>query len=107
MYYSAFWVTLRDELHLASAYYIPYPLFLSLLLMFTLYSTFSLSVYKEKVKEHELELALMTQNYNHIDEKVQQQRRSLHDTRQLLRNLSTLVRDGSREDILKYIDGIG
>ena len=102
--YSAFWVTLRDELHLASAYYIPYPLFLSLLLMFTLYSTFSLSVYKEKVKEHELELALMTQNYNHIDEKVQQQRRSLHDTRQLLRNLSTLVRDGSREDILKYID---
>ena len=89
---------------LASAYYIPYPLFLSLLLMFTLYSTFSLSVYKEKIKEHELELALMTQNYNHIDEKMQQQRRSLHDTRQLLRNLSTLARDGSREDILKYID---
>ncbi|MBR3245540.1 MAG: hypothetical protein IKF90_23050, partial [Parasporobacterium sp.] len=102
--YSAFWVSFRDEYHLASIYYIPYPLFLSLLLMFTLYSTFSLSVYKEKIKEHELELALMRQNYNHIDEKMQQQRRSLHDTRQLLRNLSALVRDGSREDILKYID---
>ena len=32
--YSAFWVSLRDEYHLASACYIPYSLFLSLLLMF-------------------------------------------------------------------------
>jgi hypothetical protein len=102
--YSAFWVSLRDEYHLASAYYIPYSLFLSLLLMFTLYSIFSLSVSKEKNRKHELELALMRQNYNHIDEKMQQQRRSLHDTRQLLRNLSTLAKEGSKEELLKYIN---
>ena len=102
--YSAFWVSLRDEYHLASAYYIPYSLFLSLLLMFTLYSIFSLSVSKENNRKHELELALMRQNYNHIDEKMQQQRRSLHDTRQLLRNLSTLAKEGSKEELLKYID---
>lgn len=102
--YSAFWVSVRDAYHLPSASYIPYSLFLSLLLMFTLYSTFRLSVSKEKIREHELELALMRQNYSHIDEKMRQQRRSLHDTRQLLRNLLALARDGSKEDILKYIE---
>ena len=102
--YSALWIQLRDTLQLSFVYFIPFSLFLSVLLIFTFYFTINLSVFKAKSAEQAMELALMRQNYTHIEENIGQQKRALHDTRQLLRNISTLAKDGTREDLLKYID---
>ena len=102
--YSALWIRLRDTLQLSSVYFIPFALFLSVLLIFTFYCTINLSVFKARSAEQELELALMRQNYNHIEENIGQQKRALHDTRQLLRSISALAKDGTKEELLKYID---
>ncbi len=102
--YASFWVELRDRLQLGFEYFIPYSLFLSLLLMLTFYSTIRFSVTKSRNAEQALELALMQQNYHHIDESMQQQKQALHDMRQLLRSISAIARDGTREELLKYLD---
>lgn len=102
--YSALWIQLRDALGLSSVYFIPFSLFLSLLLIFTFYCTINLSVFKARSAEQAVELALMRQNYDHIEKNIGQHRRALHDTRQLLRSISALAKDGTREDLLKYID---
>ena len=102
--YSALWIQLRDALRLSFVYFIPFSLFLSLLLIFTFYCTINLSVFKARSAQQSVELALMRQNYDHIEENIGQHKRALHDTRQLLRNISTLAKDGTREDLLKYID---
>jgi hypothetical protein len=102
--YSALWIQLRDVLRLSFVYFIPFSLFLSLLLIFTFYCTINLSVFKARSAQQSVELALMRQNYDHIEENIGQHKRALHDTRQLLRNISTLAKDGTREDLLKYID---
>jgi hypothetical protein len=102
--YSALWIQLRDALRLNFVYFIPFSLFLSLLLIFTFYCTINLSVFKARSAQQSVELALMRQNYDHIEENIGQHKRALHDTRQLLRNISTLAKDGTREDLLKYID---
>ena len=102
--YSALWVQLRDTLQLGFSYYIPFSLFLSVLLIFTFYCTINLSVFKARSAEQTVELALMRQNYNHIEENIRQQKRALHDTRQLLRNISVLAREETTENLLKFID---
>ena len=102
--YTALWIKLRDTLQLSSVYYVPFSLFLSLLLIFTFYCTINLSVFKARSAEQALELALMRQNYKHVEENIRQQKRALHDTRQLLRSISALARDGTKETLLKYID---
>ena len=102
--YSALWIKLRDTLHLSFVYYIPFSLFLSILLIFTFYFTINLSVFKARSAEQTVELALMKQNYTHIEENIEQQKRALHDTRQLLRSVSALAKDGTKEELLKYID---
>jgi len=102
--YSALWIKLRDTLRLSFVYYIPFALFLSLLLGFTFYSIINLSVFKAKNAEQAVELALMRQNYEHIEENIQQQKRALHDTRQLLRNIISLAKDGTNEKLLTYLN---
>lgn len=102
--YSALWIKLRDALSLSSVYYIPFSLFLSGLLIFTFYCTINLSVFKARNAEQAVELALMRQSYTHIEENMQQQKRALHDTRQLLRNIAALAKDGTKDGLLKYID---
>ena len=102
--YTSLWVELRDRLQLGFQYFIPYSLFLSLLLMFTFYSTIRLSVTKSRNAEQALELALMQQNYHHIEENMQQQKQALHDMRQLLRSISAIARGGTKEELLKYLD---
>ncbi len=102
--YSALWIQLRDALRLSFVYFIPFSLFLSLLLIFTFYCTINLSVFKARSAQQSVELALMRQNYDHIEENIGQHKRALHDTRQLLRSISALAKDGTREDLLKYID---
>ena len=102
--YSALWIKLRDTLQLSFVYFIPFSLFLSVLLIFTFYFTINLSVFKARSAEQAVELALTRQDYEHIKENIDRQKRALHDTRQLLRNISALARDGTREDLLKYID---
>lgn len=102
--YSALWIRLRDAFQLSFVYFIPFSLFLSILLMFTFYFTINLSVFRARSAEQAVELALMRQNYTHIEENICQQKRALHDTRQLLRNISTLARDGTKDDLLRYID---
>ena len=39
-----------------------------------------------------------------MKEKIEQQKRAMHDTRQLLRNAGTLAKEGKQEELLKYID---
>lgn len=102
--YSALWIKLRDTLQLSFVYFIPFSLFLAVLLIFTFYFTINLSVFKARSAEQAVELALMRQNYEHIEESIGQQKRALHDTRQLLRSISALAKDGTKEDLLKYID---
>ena len=102
--YSALWIRLRDALQLSFVYFIPFSLFLSILLMFTFYYIINLSVFRARSAEQAVELALMRQNYNHIEENIRQQKRALHDTRQLLRSVWTLAKDGTREDLLKYVE---
>lgn len=102
--YGALWVRLRDAHQLSFAYYIPFSLFLSVLLIVTFYFTINLSVFKARNAEQALELALMRQNYDHVEESMQQQRRALHDTRQLLRNISAIAKDATREELLHYLD---
>ena len=102
--YSALWVRLRDTLRLSFLYFIPFSLFLSSLLIFTFYSKISLSVSKARNREQAVELALMRQNYTYIEENIQQQKRALHDTRQLLRNISGIAKNEPKETLLKYID---
>lgn len=102
--YSALWVKLRDTLQLSSLYFIPFSLFLSILLVFTFYCTINLSVFKARSAEQELELALMRQDHKHIEENMRQQKRALHDTRQLLRSIASLAKDGTKEDLMKYLD---
>ena len=102
--YSALWIRLRDTLQLSFIYFIPFSLFLSILLIFTFYFTINLSVVKARSAEQDVELALMRQNYTHIEENIRQQKRALHDTRQLLRSISALAKDGTKEELLKYLD---
>ena len=102
--YASLWVELRDRFQLGFQYFIPYSLFLSLLLMFTFFSTIRLAVTKSRNAEQALELALMQQDYHHIEESMQQQRQALHDMRQLLRSISAIARDGTKEELLKYLD---
>jgi len=102
--YSALWIKLRDTLQLSFVYFIPFSLFLSILLIFTFYFTINLSVFKARSAEQAVEIALMRQNYTHIEENIEQQKRALHDTRQLLRSISALAKDGTKEELLKYID---
>lgn len=102
--YSALWVRLRDTLQLSFVYYIPFALFLSILLIFTFYCIINLSVFKTRSAEQAVELALMRQNYDHIEENISKQKRALHDTRQLLRNVSTLAKEGTKEKLLQYLD---
>lgn len=102
--YSALWIKLRDTLQLSFVFYIPFALFLSILLIFTFYSVINLSVFKARSAQQAVELALMRQNYEHIEENIQQQKRALHDTRQLLRNISSLAKDGTNEKLLAYLD---
>lgn len=102
--YSALWIQLRDTLHLSFAYFIPFSLFLSILLIFIFFFTINLSIFRARSAEQDVELALMRQNYTHIEENIEQQKRAMHDTRQLLRNIGTLAKEGKREDLLKYID---
>lgn len=102
--YSALWIQLRDALRLSFVYFIPFSLFLSVLLIFIFYFTINLSIFKARSAEQAVELALMRQNYTHIEENIEQQKRAMHDTRQLLRNVGTLAKEGKREDLLKYID---
>ena len=102
--YSALWIRLRDAFQLSSVYYIPCSLFLTGLLIFTFYCTINLSIFKARNAEQELELALMRQDHKHIEESIRQQKRALHDMRQLLRSISSLAKDGTREDLLKYLD---
>lgn len=102
--YSALWIKLRDTFQLSFIYFIPFCLFLSILLIFTFYFTINLSVFKARSEEQAVELALMRQNYTHIEENIGQQKRALHDTRQLLRSISALAKDGTKEELLKYID---
>ena len=68
--YSALWVRLRDTLQLSFVYYIPFALFLSILLIFTFYCIINLSVFKTRSAEQAVELALMRQNYDHIEENI-------------------------------------
>ena len=102
--YSALWVSLRDSYRISSIYFVPLFLFLSFLLMFTLFSTVNLSVFKARNAEQTVELALMRQNNEHIEENIRQQKRALHDTRQLLRTVSTIAKEGKKEDLLRYLD---
>lgn len=102
--YSALWIKLRDALQLSSVYYIPFSLFLSGLLIFTFYCTINLSVFKARNAEQAVELALMRQSYTHIEENIRQHKRALHDTRQLLRNISSLAKDATKDGLLKYLD---
>lgn len=102
--YSALWARLRDTLQLSFVYYIPFALFLSILLVFTFYCIINLSVFKAKSAEQAVELALMRQNYDYIEENISKQKRALHDTRQLLRNVSTLAKEGTKEKLLQYLD---
>jgi len=102
--YSALWIKLRDTLQLSFVFYIPFALFLSILLIFTFYSVITLSVFKARSAQQAVELALMRQNYEHIEENIQQQKRALHDTRQLLRNIISLAKDGTNEKLLAYLD---
>lgn len=102
--YSALWIKLRDTLQLSFVYFIPFSLFLSILLIFTFYFTINLSVFKARSAEQAVEIALMRQNYTHIEENIERQKRALHDTRQLLRSISALAKDGTKEELLKYID---
>ena len=39
-----------------------------------------------------------------MKENIEQQKRAMHDTRQLLRNVGTLAKEGKQEELLKYID---
>ena len=73
-------------------------------MMFTFFSTIRLAVTKSRNAEQALELALMQQDYHHIEESMQQQRQALHDMRQLLRSISAIARDGTKEELLKYLD---
>lgn len=102
--YSALWIKLRDTLQLSFVYFVPFSLFLSILLIFTFYFTINLSVFKARSAEQAVEIALMRQNYTHIEENIERQKRALHDTRQLLRSISALAKDGTKEELLKYID---
>lgn len=102
--YSALWIKLRDTLQLSFVYFIPFSLFLSILLIFTFYFTINLSVFKARSADQAVEIALMRQNYTHIEENIERQKRALHDTRQLLRSISALAKDGTKEELLKYID---
>lgn len=102
--YTSLWVRIRDTLGLGFEYFIPYSLFLSFLLIFTLYSTLRLSIYRTANAEQAKELALMQQNYLHIGENMRQQKQALHDTRQLLRNIAAIAQNGTKEDLQKYID---
>lgn len=102
--YSALWARLRDTLQLSFVYYIPFALFLSILLVFTFYCIINLSVFKAKSAEQAVELALMRQNYDYIEENISKQKHALHDTRQLLRNVSTLAKEGTKEKLLQYLD---
>ena len=49
--YSALWIKLRDTLQLSFIYFIPFSLFLSILLIFTFYFTINLSVFKARSAE--------------------------------------------------------
>lgn len=102
--YSALWIKLRDTLQLSFVYFIPFSLFLSILLIFTFYFTINLSVFKARSADQAVEIALMRQNCTHIEENIERQKRALHDTRQLLRSISALAKDGTKEELLKYID---
>ena len=102
--YSALWIQLRDTLQLSFVYFIPFSLFLSVLLICVFYFTINLSIFRARSEEQAVELALMRQNYTHIEENIEQQKRAMHDTRQLLRNIGTLAKEGKREELLKYID---
>ena len=106
MLYSALWARLRDAFHLSFVYYIPFSLFLSVLLIVTFYSTIRLSVLKAKNTEQAVQLALIRQSYHHIEENIQRQKRTLHDTRQLLRNITAVAKGGTRESLLKYLDEV-
>ena len=102
--YSALWIQLRDTLQLSFVYFIPFSLFLSVLLICIFYFTINLSIFRARSEEQAVELALMRQNYTHIEENIERQKRAMHDTRQLLRNVGTLAKEGKREELLKYID---
>ena len=101
---SAMWVRARDAMHLSFAYYIPFILLLTVLLMLTVYSTIRLSIVKAKSAAQTLETELIKQSYANIEENIKAHKRTTHDTRQLLRTLSAIAKDGSKDELLQYID---
>lgn len=102
--YSSLWVRLRDGLGLSFFYYIPFALLLTLLLFLTHFSTIRLSILKAENANQTLLAALMQQHYKYIEENMEEQKRILHDNRQLMRTLSLLIESGTKEEALDYIN---
>ena len=101
---SASWTQFQERSHINQSLFIPVILLLTAMLFVTYYSVVRLSVLRSEEAEHEKAAEIVRQEHIRIRTKMEQQREHLHDMRQLLRTLSVLAKNGSREEIRTFID---
>ena len=101
---STFWTQFQERSHINQSFFMPVILLLTAMLFATYYSIVRLSVLRSEEAEREKAAEIVRQEHIRIRTKMEQQREHLHDMRQLLRTLSVLARNGSREELQTYID---
>lgn len=101
--YSGLWVETQWILGLGYSYYIPFVFFMTVLLMLSFYCTMKLTLTRTRESEYMLYAAILKQGYDDIRRSMDKQRGQLHDVRQLLATMSSIAENGTKEDLLKYI----
>ncbi|MBR6089303.1 MAG: hypothetical protein IKP86_05165, partial [Anaerolineaceae bacterium] len=101
---SMFWTQYQEIAHMNQSYYMPVIILLTALLFIVYYSVIKLSNYRFEDEERKLEAAIMRADHEKIRMSMEEQRKRLHDTRQLLNHMSSIVQSRGRDDLLDYIN---
>ncbi len=101
---SMFWTQYQESAHTNQSYYMPVIILLTALLFIVYYSVIRLSNYRFEEEERKLEAAVMRADHEKIRMSMEEQRKRLHDTRQLLNHMSALVQNSGRDELLDYIE---
>ncbi len=100
---SMFWTQYQEIAHTNQSYYMPVIIMLTALLFIVYYSVIKLSNYRFEEEERKLEAAIMRADHEKIRMSMEEQRKRLHDTRQLLNHMSSIVQNSGRDELLDYI----
>ena len=102
--FTMFWARFHLSADINQSYYIPVILLQTAMLLIVYYSVIRLSNQHSEESERQLETAIIRSDHERIQKDMEKQREHLHDMRQLLRVMSVIAKNGSREDMQNYID---